>query len=302
MSVESLIAGLGMEDALRRAEAYHAAGADGLVIHSRKIALFDIVEEVPSMSDPGLIVEAFKRISEKYNVTAIMNVVEPSVMAHALLCKTMGYKGPSPGAAMSSLDKTRMRRAFSDGIGPGTGPMFGEIESEERLIHFCEEAGFPIVLKPTNLMGSMFISRNRNRKELLDNYRAMVPALARYLDECGRGEEGAPVQAESLLEGSNHSMDCLVDDAGNVRTAPMGIVTPYPDRCGTLVGNRLNGRLEALKCYKRHMVKTPAGKGVGPAEKGFLPPVGIELYGENIEELTKNTDRISSWNDIYMLS
>ena len=34
--VEALIAGLGMEEALRRAEAYHEAGADAIVIHSRK--------------------------------------------------------------------------------------------------------------------------------------------------------------------------------------------------------------------------------------------------------------------------
>lgn len=34
--VEALIAGWGMDEALRRAEAYHAAGADGILIHSKK--------------------------------------------------------------------------------------------------------------------------------------------------------------------------------------------------------------------------------------------------------------------------
>ncbi len=34
--IEALIAGWGMDEALRRAEAYHAAGADALVIHSKK--------------------------------------------------------------------------------------------------------------------------------------------------------------------------------------------------------------------------------------------------------------------------
>ncbi len=33
---EALIAGLGIEEALRRAEAYHAAGADGILIHSKQ--------------------------------------------------------------------------------------------------------------------------------------------------------------------------------------------------------------------------------------------------------------------------
>jgi phosphoenolpyruvate phosphomutase len=34
--VEALIAGRGLEEALRRAEAYHAAGADGILIHSKR--------------------------------------------------------------------------------------------------------------------------------------------------------------------------------------------------------------------------------------------------------------------------
>jgi phosphoenolpyruvate phosphomutase len=34
--VEALISGWGMDEALRRAEAYHAAGADGILIHSKK--------------------------------------------------------------------------------------------------------------------------------------------------------------------------------------------------------------------------------------------------------------------------
>ena len=34
--VEALIAGWGMDEALKRAEAYHAAGADAILIHSKK--------------------------------------------------------------------------------------------------------------------------------------------------------------------------------------------------------------------------------------------------------------------------
>jgi phosphoenolpyruvate phosphomutase len=41
--VEALISGHGMEEALRRAEAYHAAGADGILIHSKKAAADEIL-------------------------------------------------------------------------------------------------------------------------------------------------------------------------------------------------------------------------------------------------------------------
>ena len=42
--VEALIAGAGMEEALRRAEAYHAAGADAVLIHSKKTRADEVVE------------------------------------------------------------------------------------------------------------------------------------------------------------------------------------------------------------------------------------------------------------------
>jgi phosphoenolpyruvate phosphomutase len=42
--VEALIAGAGMEEALRRAEAYHGAGADAVLIHSKKTRADEVVE------------------------------------------------------------------------------------------------------------------------------------------------------------------------------------------------------------------------------------------------------------------
>ena len=42
--VEALIAGLGMDEAIRRAEAYHAAGADAILIHSRSPRPAEVLE------------------------------------------------------------------------------------------------------------------------------------------------------------------------------------------------------------------------------------------------------------------
>ena len=44
--IEALISGHGMDEALRRAEAYHAAGADAVLIHSKKAVATEILEFV----------------------------------------------------------------------------------------------------------------------------------------------------------------------------------------------------------------------------------------------------------------
>ena len=59
--VESLILGVGMEDALERAAAYVAAGADGIMIHSRK-------------KDPSEIIEFMQRFRAKDKATPVVVV------------------------------------------------------------------------------------------------------------------------------------------------------------------------------------------------------------------------------------
>ena len=54
--VEALIAGWGMDEALRRAEAYHAAGADGILIHSRKASADEILAFAKEWGERGPLV------------------------------------------------------------------------------------------------------------------------------------------------------------------------------------------------------------------------------------------------------
>ena len=54
--VEALIAGWGMDEALRRAEAYHAAGADGILIHSKKSSPDEILGFMREWGDRGPVV------------------------------------------------------------------------------------------------------------------------------------------------------------------------------------------------------------------------------------------------------
>ncbi|MBT8078004.1 MAG: phosphoenolpyruvate mutase [Gammaproteobacteria bacterium] len=54
--IESLIAGWGMDEALRRAEAYHAAGADAILIHSAKSKADEVLSFKKEWGDRGPVV------------------------------------------------------------------------------------------------------------------------------------------------------------------------------------------------------------------------------------------------------
>jgi phosphoenolpyruvate phosphomutase len=54
--VEALIAGWGLEEALKRAESYHQAGADAILIHSKKKVFDEIVEFIQEWDNRSPIV------------------------------------------------------------------------------------------------------------------------------------------------------------------------------------------------------------------------------------------------------
>jgi phosphoenolpyruvate phosphomutase len=93
--VEALIAGWGMEEALRRANAYYKAGADGIVIHSK-------------MKTPDEIYEFAHKWNNKIPLVAIPTTY-PSVTASEL--KNRGFKmviyaNQGLRASLSAIDKT----------------------------------------------------------------------------------------------------------------------------------------------------------------------------------------------------
>ena len=77
--VEALIAGWGLDEALRRAEAYHEAGADGILIHSRKASADEILRFAEAWGNraPVVIVPTkyYATPTEKYRAARISMVI-----------------------------------------------------------------------------------------------------------------------------------------------------------------------------------------------------------------------------------
>src|SRR5206468_362194 len=96
-----------------------------------------------------------------------------------------------------------------------------EVGSETQLLEAADDLGLPLILKPTNLFNSLWVSFNPTRRGLLENYRAMRAEVPRYYAGIGQQGKELAVQAEEFLQGSNHSVDCLIDASGHVRTTPV---------------------------------------------------------------------------------
>jgi D-alanine-D-alanine ligase-like ATP-grasp enzyme len=158
----------------------------------------------------------YRKLAERYDVTAQIAAVETAVLDNAKLAAHTFLAAPTVGAATLALNKAEMRKAFIEKLGADSTSQSAAIDSEADLERFAGGRDFPIVLKPTNLFGSMFVIISHTAEELRANYREMVGEIRAHLDAAGRTNEPVEVQAETFLDGTSHSIDCIVDARGEV--------------------------------------------------------------------------------------
>jgi biotin carboxylase len=97
---------------------------------------------------------------------------------------------------------------------------FHVIHSESELIEFANQLGYPCFLQPANVSASMWATRNTDAEMLLANYRAMLDEVPKYYERLGKKDARLTVVLAEYMEGSNISIDCLMDQTGRVYTTP----------------------------------------------------------------------------------
>ena len=149
--IESLIVGAPMSDALARAERYHDAGADAILIHSRSASPDEIQEFCAAWQGTGRKLPVFAIPTTYYNVTSqqladmgIAGVIYANqtirVAARALqdLLVTLSERGSSASAEPSM---TALGDLF-DLV--GTNAMIGDQPWEELQAAATPDAGLPL--------------------------------------------------------------------------------------------------------------------------------------------------------------
>ncbi|PWU06317.1 MAG: hypothetical protein C5B47_07670 [Verrucomicrobia bacterium] len=190
-------------------------------LHLPDLARFQVVEKFDFLRPEAELLGVLKEIQAKCGIRCMMNVIEHYVGAFARLAPQLGLCGISQRSAQICLDKHAMRQRFVQRIGPNVTGRFREVQTEKQLRDFAAEVGFPLVLKPTNLSASLFISMNHTLDALLASYQRMVAEVPRYYKQAAQKDKTFAVQVEEFMAGSNHSIDCWVDAEGRVASTPV---------------------------------------------------------------------------------
>lgn len=128
---------------------------------------------------------------------------------------------PSTESLKWASDKYEMRKRFN-AYDKKITPVFSLVSrnsttERERVI---KKIGFPMIIKPTNLAGSLFVTICYHEEELEKTLRTLFRKIKKAYEADGRLEE-PKVIAEAYMDGDLYSIDSYVDSRGHVHHCPL---------------------------------------------------------------------------------
>ena len=146
---------------------------------------------------------------------------ENYVLPAALIARYYGVPGPSPEAALAATDKVTMRERFAANC-PELTPGFAEVGSWADIEQFMDSHGFPVMLKPANLMKSLLVTKNDSPPVLRRNFDGLARETARLYEKYGVSQQPRFI-IEECVEGSMHTIAAFTEADGTPVIIP-GVV------------------------------------------------------------------------------
>lgn len=179
----------------------------------------DIIVEC-DFSKPEKIAEAL--LPYQGELLAITCREEQSMARFATVIPHVPYlRTPSTESLKWASDKYEMRKRMKI-YDPKITPRFTLVKdtSKKERIRVVEKVGFPMIIKPTNLSGSLFVTICYHEEELEKTLRNTFRKLRKAYELDNRIEEPKLI-AEEFMDGEMYSVDSYVGTRGKVEHCPL---------------------------------------------------------------------------------
>jgi biotin carboxylase len=179
----------------------HASGA-------KKVVIMDLL-------NPKAIRQVLQE--QELAVSSVVALYEQYVMPEAVIAQYYGLSGMPLTAAKACTNKLLMRQRFMD-FDPAITPAFAEAGHLEEALAFAETHGYPVVMKPSNLMKSLLVTTSHSAAELARNFQQTMQNLAAISAKFHAAT--APLIIEECMIGTMHTVAAFVDQAGQPHLVP----------------------------------------------------------------------------------
>jgi biotin carboxylase len=125
---------------------------------------------VPDTKADSLVAAIGDLFAEHGGNVGVMTWAEVLLEDTAAAAERLGMRHMSPVAASNCRDKLSTRRRQTTGL-----VRFARVDSQEEALQTAESFGFPVVIKPRSLAGSVGVAQVNTREELVEHF-AMTAA------------------------------------------------------------------------------------------------------------------------------
>lgn len=184
-----------------------------------RVPEYDILVQV-DFNRPEKIAEALLPYQDRLLAISCRN--EPNIARFAKVVSAVPYlRTPTSESLTWATDKYEMRKRFKL-YDPKITPKFTRIKDatiaeRKRII---QKISFPMIVKPANLSGSLFVSICYHEEELKMAIAVGFRKLKRAYEKDKRMEE-PKIIAEQYMEGDIYSVDSYVNSRGTVYHTPL---------------------------------------------------------------------------------
>jgi biotin carboxylase len=137
---------------------------------------------------------------------------EHFVLPAAIIAQQYHVPGMSIEAATAATDKIAMREHFKQ-YAPAITPDFAPVTTWDDIVEFMSHHHYPVMLKPANLMKSLYVTKNESLAELRDAYDELIAVLPDAYRNFGLRQPR--ILIEEHMVGSMHTVAGFVDNDGN---------------------------------------------------------------------------------------
>lgn len=165
------------------------------------------------------LLHSLRELPSHINVSSVFVAgFEQYVAPAAIIAQHYGVPGLPIESAAAVTNKVLMRKklyAYDAAI----TPKYLKIRTVEDALAFGKKYGYPIVMKPTNLMKSLFVTISHSPEELEQNYHGTVSGLASPSTQIIT-TSSSDILVEEYLEGTMHTVAGFVDSEGILNLLP----------------------------------------------------------------------------------
>lgn len=194
-----------------RASGYKAGLLLDSAVTLKNPELFDRVERVDYTQ---IDTELDRLATLDLDMAGLLCTYENYVVAKSKIGTYFDVPVQSLESAQLSTDKSLMRQAFID-WDPSISPAYTTVDTLEEALNFAHQYGYPLIIKPTNLVKSLLVLKCDDEEQLRERFTYAATAIGVLYEKYQIYDRQPQLIIEEFVTGEQYSIAAFVDHEGN---------------------------------------------------------------------------------------